>query len=228
LAGSGALVCPLAPSNGSTRPGHGSEGASNPGWSTVPTGQRLARFAAEFDLITGAGFSNIDPLLIAIEQETTIPPESQSSKSAPRNSSMAISRQPAALMLSLPFAGQQLCLGLDRGFHLLGWTARRHRMCQDWVGERTMKGPPTWNLNAFQSKIAMEACGGAHHWARQLTVLGHTVRLIPPQYVKPYVKRSKNDRNDAEAICEAAGRPGMHFVPAKSVTQREVSAMSAA
>jgi transposase len=74
------------------------------------------------------------------------------------------------------------------------------------------KRPPT--------EIAMEACGGAHHWARQLTVLGHTVRLIPPQYVKPYVKRGKNDRNDAEAICEAAGRPGMHFVPAKSVTQQ--------
>ena len=54
----------------------------------------------------------------------------------------------------------------------------------------------------------------------ELTVFGHEVRLIPPQYVKPYVKRGKNDRNDAEAICEAAGRPGMHFVPVKSVTQQ--------
>jgi transposase len=71
-----------------------------------------------------------------------------------------------------------------------------------------------------QTEIAMEACGGAHHWARELTALGHVVRLVPPQYVKPYVKRGKNDRNDAEAICEAAGRPGMHFVPAKSVTQQ--------
>jgi transposase len=70
------------------------------------------------------------------------------------------------------------------------------------------------------TEIAMEACGGAHHWARELTALGHEVRLIPPQYVKPYVKRAKNDRNDAEAICEAAGRPGMHFVPVKSVTQQ--------
>ena len=68
--------------------------------------------------------------------------------------------------------------------------------------------------------IALEACGSSHYWARELTALGHTVRLIPPQYVKPYVKRGKNDRNDAEAICEAAGRPGMHFVPAKSVTQQ--------
>jgi transposase len=68
--------------------------------------------------------------------------------------------------------------------------------------------------------IALEACGGSHYWARELTALGHTVRLIPPQYVKPYVKRGKNDRNDAEAICEAAGRPGMRFVPVKSVTQQ--------
>lgn len=74
------------------------------------------------------------------------------------------------------------------------------------------KLPPT--------EIAMQACGGAHHWARELIALGHNVRLIPPQYVKPYVKRSKNDRNDAEAICEAAGRPGMHFVPVKSITQQ--------
>jgi transposase len=70
------------------------------------------------------------------------------------------------------------------------------------------------------TEIAMEACGGAHHWARELTTLGHEIHLIPPQYVKPYVKRAKNDRNDAEAICEAAGRPGMHFVPVKSVTQQ--------
>jgi transposase len=70
------------------------------------------------------------------------------------------------------------------------------------------------------TEIAMEACGSAHHWARELTALGHEVRLIPPQYVKPYVKRGKNDRNDAEAICEAAGRPGMHFVPVKSITQQ--------
>jgi transposase len=68
--------------------------------------------------------------------------------------------------------------------------------------------------------VAMEACGGSHHWARKLMALGHEVRLIPPQYVKPYLKRGKNDRNDAEAICEAAGRPGMRFVLAKSVDQQ--------
>ena len=70
------------------------------------------------------------------------------------------------------------------------------------------------------SEIALEACGSSHHWARELIALGHEVRLIPPQYVKPYVKRAKNDRNDAEAICEAAGRPGMRFVPVKSADQQ--------
>jgi transposase len=68
--------------------------------------------------------------------------------------------------------------------------------------------------------VALEACGGSHHWARQLRGLGHEVRLIPPQYVKPYVKRGKNDRIDAAAICEAAGRPGMHVVPIKSKQQQ--------
>ena len=68
--------------------------------------------------------------------------------------------------------------------------------------------------------VAMEACGGSHHWARQLIALGHEVRLIPAQYVKPYLKRGKNDRNDAEAICEAAGRPGMRFVAAKTEDQQ--------
>jgi transposase len=64
--------------------------------------------------------------------------------------------------------------------------------------------------------VGLEACGGAHYWARELTRLGHTVRLIAPQYVKPYVKRGKNDAADAEAICEAMSRPTMRFVPVKS------------
>jgi transposase len=68
--------------------------------------------------------------------------------------------------------------------------------------------------------VALEACGGAHHWARQLIQLGHKVRLIPPAYVKPFVKRQKNDAIDAEAICEAAQRPSMRFVAVKSEEQQ--------
>lgn len=68
--------------------------------------------------------------------------------------------------------------------------------------------------------VALEACGSAHHWARQLTHLGHEVRLIPPAYVKPFVKRQKNDAVDAEAICEAVQRPGMRFVAIKTEEQQ--------
>ena len=64
--------------------------------------------------------------------------------------------------------------------------------------------------------VAMEACPGAHYWGREIGKLGHAVRLIAPQYVKPFVKRQKNDSADAEAICEAASRPTMRFVPVKS------------
>ena len=68
--------------------------------------------------------------------------------------------------------------------------------------------------------VALEACSGAHHWARELRTMGHEVRLIPPSYVKPFVKRNKNDAVDAEAICEAAQRPGMRFVAVKSEDQQ--------
>jgi len=73
--------------------------------------------------------------------------------------------------------------------------------------------------------IGMEACGGAHHWARQLQALGYRVKLIAPQFVKPYVKSNKNDANDAEAICEAMSRPSMRFVSVKSVAQQDLQAM---
>ncbi len=68
--------------------------------------------------------------------------------------------------------------------------------------------------------VAMEACGGAHHWGRALKRQGHEVRLIPPAYVKPFVKRHKNDAADAEAICEASQRPSMRFVPVKDEEQQ--------
>jgi transposase len=70
--------------------------------------------------------------------------------------------------------------------------------------------------------IGIEACATAHYWARELTALGHQVRLVPPSYVKAYVKRGKNDAADAEAICEAVTRPTMRFVPVKSAEQQGV------
>ena len=73
--------------------------------------------------------------------------------------------------------------------------------------------------------IGMEACGGAHYWARKLSALGHEVKLMAPQLVKPYVKSNKNDRNDAEAICEALGRLNMRFVPIKNAEQQALLAL---
>ncbi len=73
--------------------------------------------------------------------------------------------------------------------------------------------------------VGLEACGTSHYWARELTGLGHEVRLMPPAYVKPYVKRGKTDAGDAEAICEAVRRPTMRFVPIKSVDQQAALAL---
>ena len=73
--------------------------------------------------------------------------------------------------------------------------------------------------------VGIEACGTSHHWARELTKLGHAVRLMPPAYVKPYVKRGKTDANDAAAICEAVQRPSMRFVPVKSAEQQAALAL---
>ena len=73
--------------------------------------------------------------------------------------------------------------------------------------------------------IGMEACGSAHYWARELKRFGHTVKLMAPQFVKPYVKTNKNDAADAEAICEAVGRPNMRFVPIKNAEQQAVLSM---
>lgn len=76
--------------------------------------------------------------------------------------------------------------------------------------------------NLLPCRIGLEACAGAHYWARELIKLGHDARLISPQFVKPYVKGNKNDANDAEAICEAVGRPTMRFVPVKSIEQQDI------
>ena len=70
--------------------------------------------------------------------------------------------------------------------------------------------------------IGLEACGSAHHWGRELMALGHEVKLIPPAYVKPFVKRQKNDANDAMAIYEALSRPGLRFVKVRSIDNQAV------
>ena len=76
----------------------------------------------------------------------------------------------------------------------------------------------------LEAEIGMEACGSAHHWARQLRALGYSVKLMAPQFVKPYIKSNKNDAADAEAICEAMSRPGMRFVSVKTIDQQDVQA----
>ena len=100
-------------------------------------------------------------------------------------------------------------------------------------GLRVESGPPV-NRKLSRSKvcgffarvapcrIGMEACGSAHYWARELAAMGHEVVLMPPGYIKPYVKRGKNDALDAAAICEAMSRPDMRFVPIKSADQQAV------
>jgi len=105
--------------------------------------------------------------------------------------------------------------GVDRG-EKVAWRRRlRREECINVVRERAEPG----------CEIGMEACGGAHHWARELQKLGYRVKLIAPQFVKPYVKSNKNDAADAEAICEAMARPGMRFVPVKTVEQQDIQAI---
>ena len=99
-----------------------------------------------------------------------------------------------------------------RGTREDGSAAFRMKASRDrFLEEMSKRGP---------CKVAMEACGGAHHWGRELRSMGFEVRLVPPTYVKPFVKRRKNDAADAEAVCEAASRPGMRFVAAESAERQ--------
>ncbi|MCB1916251.1 MAG: IS110 family transposase [Rhodocyclaceae bacterium] len=95
-----------------------------------------------------------------------------------------------------------------------GKTVLRKQLRRDQVAKFMANMPPCL--------VGMEACGSAHHWARKMQSFGHTVRLMSPQFVKPYVKTNKNDAADAEAICEAVARPNMRYVPIKSVEQQAV------
>lgn len=116
-------------------------------------------------------------------------------------------------------------IGLDLAKHVFqlhgvdaqGKTVLKKQLKRDQVAAFFVNLPPCL--------IGMEACGSAHYWARTLQALGHTVRLIAPQFVKPYVKGNKNDAADAEAICEALTRPSMRFVPIKNVDQQAVLAL---
>lgn len=105
--------------------------------------------------------------------------------------------------------------GVDRNEKVV-WQRKLNR--EEWLRVLLEKIEPG-------CEIGMEACGGAHHWARLLQANGYIVKLIAPQFVKPYVKSNKNDANDAEAICEAMSRPNMRFVSVKAVEQQDIQAV---
>jgi transposase len=115
---------------------------------------------------------------------------------------------------------QIIRIGMDTSKHIFqlhGVDVAERPVLRKRLGRKQMvaffaKLPPT--------VIGIEACGAAHYWARELTQLGHEVKLIAPQHVKPYVMRNKNDGRDADAVCEATGRPRMRFVPVKTAKQQ--------
>lgn len=116
-------------------------------------------------------------------------------------------------------------LGIDLGkntFHLFGVDKFGSTVLKKKLGRKQML---TYFANLPSCLIGMEACGGSHYWARELTKLGHEVKLMSPQFVKPYVKGNKNDYNDAEGICEAVGRPNMRFVTVKSIEQQDLQGL---
>jgi transposase len=116
-------------------------------------------------------------------------------------------------------------LGVDLAksiFHLYGVDELGRRVLSKRVS-RAKLGAMITNLPLCV--IGMEACSTSHHWVRRFEALGHEVRLIHPNFVRPYVKGNKNDELDAEAICEASSRPNMRFVPVKTVEQRDVQAL---
>lgn len=117
---------------------------------------------------------------------------------------------------------QVTTLGIDVAknvFQLHGVDAQGHPVLRKRVSRSAL---PRFLANLAPCLIGIEACGSAHHWARRFSAMGHRVRLISPQFVRPYVKTNKNDGNDAEAICEAITRPTMRFVAMKSVEHQDI------
>src|SRR5215468_3823497 len=124
-----------------------------------------------------------------------------------------------------PMKPEMSVLGIDiakRVFHAVGMDERgkivfRKRLSRHDLMPFIAKLPPV--------RIGIEACGGAHYWARRFREYGHEVKLMAPQFVKPYVKSNKNDSRDAEAIAAAVTRPTMRFVPSKDVDQQDIQAL---
>jgi transposase len=116
-------------------------------------------------------------------------------------------------------------LGIDvakRVFPLHGVDARGHVVLRKRVSRGKLRETIAQHPACL---IGMEACGSGHYWAREFQQLGHTVTLISPQFVKPYVQGNKSDGRDAEAICEAVSRPTMRFVPLKTVESQDIQAL---
>ena len=116
-------------------------------------------------------------------------------------------------------------LGIDLAkdvFHLHGVDGSGRVVLRKRLRRREVMG---WMENLPPCLVGMEACSGAHYWARKFRAMGHEVRLMSPQFVKPYVKSNKNDAADAEAICEAVQRPNMRFVSVKSVEQQDIQSL---
>ena len=116
-------------------------------------------------------------------------------------------------------------IGIDlakNSFHVHGVNQAGHKVKSKKMSRQPLK---TFMMNLPPCLVGMEACGGAHYWARVLSSWGHQVKLMAPQFVKPFVKSNKNDATDAEAICEAVQRPNMRFVAIKNTQQQDVLAI---
>jgi transposase len=117
-------------------------------------------------------------------------------------------------------------LGIDLAknlFHVHGVDGQGRTVVQRQLRRRQ---PLAFVAQLQPCVVAMEACGGAHYWAREIAKRGHEIRLMSPRFVRPYVKSNKNDARNAEAICEAVGRPSMRFVAVKSQAQQDMLALN--